>query len=134
MSNITRHVVLSIPAANAWSVVGDPSSISDWHPAITSSPTEGNRRTCTFPDGATLVEQISAHDDASMKYTYTIVEGAVPMRDYVSTIEVIPLDAHSCKLQWSGTFEPLGPEPDVTAFVAGVYEAGLESVRARVSR
>ena len=98
-----------------------------------SSPTDGNRRTCTFPDGSTIVESISAHDDTQMKYTYTIVDGAVPMRDYVSTIEVIPVDAGSCKLQWSGTFVPLAPEADVSAFVAGVYEAGLESVRARVS-
>jgi hypothetical protein len=94
---------------------------------------DGTRRTCTFPDGAKIVESISAHDDTGMKYTYTIVEGAVPMRDYVSTIEVIPVDARSCKLQWSGTFEPLGPEAEVSAFVAGVYEAGLDSVRARVS-
>lgn len=133
MSNITRHVVLPVPATNVWSLVGDPSRISDWHPAIVSSPMVGDRRTCTFPDGATIVERISARDDLGMKYTYTILEGAVPMRDYVSTIEVIPVDDRSCKLQWSGTFEPLGPEADVSAFVAGVYEAGLDSVRARVT-
>jgi hypothetical protein len=132
MSNITRHIVLPVPATKVWSLVGAPSSISNWHPAIVSSAMDGNRRTCTFPDGATIVESISAHDDSRMKYTYTIVEGAVPMRDYVATIEVIAVDDRSCKLQWSGTFEPLGPEADVTAFVAGVYEAGLDSVRARV--
>lgn len=133
MSNITRHVVLPVPAHKVWSLIGDPASISDWHPAIVSSPTEGNRRTCTFPDGAKVVESISAHDDAKMKYTYAIVEGAVPMRDYVSTLEVIPVDDRSCKLQWSGTFEPLGPEAEVSRFVAGVYQAGLDSVRARLS-
>lgn len=133
MSSITRHIVLPVPATKVWSLVGAPTRISDWHPAIVSSPIDGNRRTCTFPDGSRIVESISAHDDSKMKYTYTIVEGAVPMRDYVSTIEVIPVDAGSCKLQWSGTFEPLGPEAEVSAFVAGVYEAGLDSVRARLS-
>lgn len=133
MSNITRHVVLAAPASKVWSLVGAPSSIADWHPAIVSSPTDANRRTCTFPDGNKIVEAISAHDDAKMKYTYAIIEGAVPMRDYVATIEVIAMDDRSCKLQWSGTFEPLGPEAEVCAFVAGVYEAGLDSVRAKLS-
>jgi len=133
MTNIDRHIVLSVPATAVWSLVGDPARICDWHPAIVSSPMDGDRRTCTFPDGASIVERISTRDDAAMKYTYTIVEGAVPMRDYVSTIAVIPVDAGSCKLQWSGTFEPLGPEADVSAFVAGVYQAGLDAVRARVS-
>ena len=133
MSSITRHVILPVPATTVWSIVGAPSGLSDWHPAIVSSPIDGNRRTCTFPDGAKIVESISAHDDTKMKYSYTIVEGAVPMRDYVSTIEVIPVDVGSCRLQWSGTFEPLGPEADVCAFVGGVYEAGLDSVRARLS-
>lgn len=132
MSNITRHIILAVPATKVWNLVGAPSSLSTWHPAVVSSPTTGDRRTCTFPDGSTIVESISAHDEIKMKYTYTIIEGAVPMRDYVSTLEVIPLDAQSCKLQWSGTFEPLGPEAEVTAFVAGVYDAGLDSVRARV--
>jgi hypothetical protein len=133
MTNITRQIVLPVPASKVWSLVGAPSNISDWHPAIVSSPVDGNRRTCTFPDGAKIVEAISAHDDIKMKYTYTIVDGAVPMRDYVSTIEVVQVDDQSCKLQWSGTFEPLAPEADVCAFVAGVYEAGLASVSARVS-
>jgi hypothetical protein len=132
MSNLTRHVVLPVPANEVWSLIGAPASIADWHPAIVSSPTEGKRRTCTFPDGGTIVESISSHDDAKMKYTYTIVEGAVPMRGYVSTIEVVAVDDRSCKMQWSGTFEPLGPEAEVVAFVAGVYEAGLEAVRARL--
>jgi hypothetical protein len=132
MTNIIRHIDLSVPAATVWNLVGAPASIADWHPAIVSSPIQGDRRTCTFPDGAKIVETISAHDDARMQYTYTIVEGAVPMRDYVSTLEVIPVSDQSCKLQWSGTFEPLGPEAEVSAFLAGVYQAGLDSVRARL--
>jgi len=51
----------------------------------------------------------------------------------VATIEVVAIDDRTSRLQWSGTFEPLGPEADVCAFVAGIYEAGLDSVRAQLS-
>lgn len=133
MSNVSRQVELNVPAATAWKLVGNPESLSDWHPAIVTSPVNDGRRTCSFPDGKQIVESVASHDDANMKYTYTIVEGEVPMRDYVSTLEVVAIDDARCRLQWSATFEPLAPEAEVAGFVGGVYEAGLESVKARLA-
>ena len=127
MTNIKKTTEVAVPASRAWALIGKPGSISNWHPAIASSPTEGTRRQCVLADGAKITEEIRAHDDAQRSYTYAIVDSPLPVKDYVATLRVTEAGPDRCVLEWSGSYEPLGPAEDIEAMIAGVYEAGLSA-------
>ena len=63
MSQVLRSRDLPVSAAQAWTLIGQPGSISDWHPAITESPIDGNKRECLLADGARIQEEIREHSD-----------------------------------------------------------------------
>ena len=65
-----------------------------------------------------------------MSYTYTIVEGVLPVADYQATITVMPAGDNSSNVSWSGTFNAAGAD-DATATetINGVYKAGLDNLK-----
>ena len=131
MSQILRTRDLPVSADRAWALVGQPASMSQWHPAITESPVDGNKRACTLADGACIQEEIRAHDDAARSYTYVITGGPLPVKDYASALKVESTGPQSCRLEWSANFEALAPAAEVEAMVGGVYDAGLDAVVAQ---
>ena len=133
MATLTRTTELPYSADRAWSIVGRPDSISEWHPAIASSDTDGNTRVCVLGDGARIQEEIRAHDDAARSYTYVITNSPLPVKDYASTIEVKALGDGRSVVSWSCSYEPLAPAGDVEALIGGVYEAGLGALSDRAS-
>jgi hypothetical protein len=79
------------------------------------------------------VEELVARDDANRSYTYRIVEGPLPVRNYTSTISVSDDGDGRSKIDWTGRFEADGAsEDEATGVVAGIYEAGLSSLSARL--
>lgn len=119
----------------AWATVGDFCAIADWHPAVAKCDVADHagtqRRTLTLGDGALIVEDLVARDEAGMSYTYRIVESPLPVADYESTIAVRP-DGDGAKLEWTGTFEPAGAsEDEAVEVMEGIYAAGLEGIVAK---
>jgi hypothetical protein len=130
MSNVSVSFVYPVNPARAWSVIGAPAGIADWHPAITSSASDGTSRTCILADGGEVVETILEHDDAGRHYRYGIDSSPLPIRDYVSTLRVTAADV-GCKVTWESTFEVVeAPPAEVEAAIRGLYEAGLTQLRA----
>jgi hypothetical protein len=97
--------------------------MSQWHPAIQSSETQGSSRVCVLPDGTRIQEEIRAHDDAARSYTYVITESPLPVKDYAATLKVVELDGGRSRLEWSCSYEPLAPAEEVEAMITGVYDA-----------
>lgn len=119
---------LAVDAASGWAAVGDFCGISKWHPVVakceTSEKDGKTFRTLTLKDGAKLLEQLVAFDKAGMSYTYTIVEGPLPVKNYKSTISVKPAGSTST-LSWAGTFDANGAaDADAVKTITGIYEAG----------
>lgn len=119
---------IATDAAATWAAIGDFCGISKWHPVVTKcqiSEKDGKTfRTLTLKDGATLLEQLVSFDKAGMSYTYTIVEGPLPVKNYTSTIAVKPAGSAST-VTWAGTFEANGAaDADAIKTITGVYEAG----------
>ena len=115
-------------AAMAWAAIGDFCGISKWHPAVTKcelSENDGKTfRTLTLKDGAKLLEQLVVFDKAAMSYTYTIVEGPLPVKNYSSTISVKSAGKAST-LSWMGKFDANGAtDAEAVKVITGIYEAG----------
>lgn len=126
------------PAAQAWAAVGDFCGIANWHPAIAkcelSKKDGATLRHLTLKDGAQLTEKLVSIDPAAKSLTYTIVEGPLPVTNYMSTLKVVA-KGQGATFDWSGTFDAKGaPDADVVKTLTGIYAAGVDSLAAKTSK
>ena len=134
---VSKEAVVAMTPADLWKKVGDFNGMNTWHPAIASSEiVKGNNnevgahRKLTLGDGAVILEELAARDDASMSLTYLILEGPLPVTDYRSTMTVVAEGEGQSKLTWSSTFKAAaGVEPaKAQEVIGGVYQAGLDNL------
>jgi hypothetical protein len=73
-----------------WAKVSDFCGIANWHPAIEKCAlsADGKTRTLSLKGGGSIVEKLEKRDDAQHSYSYSIVEGPLPVANYMSTISV----------------------------------------------
>jgi hypothetical protein len=125
--NVSRDI--DVPARAVWSIIGNPADLYRWHPMFVTSEVSGGKRECTLPDGARVVEQITAHDDAAMRYAYRITTSPLPLSDYASQLSVEVRGAGS-RVTWEGVYTP--PEAgaaEIEALLRQVYATGLDALR-----
>ena len=126
--DVSEKMDSALSADAVWAKVGDFCGIAKWHPAVkncTLSQKDGaSMRLLDLGGGATVLEKLISRDDAKRTYTYAIVEGALPVQNYVSTLTVNANGAGSTIL-WNGKFEAKGaPDADAAKLIAGIYQAG----------
>lgn len=129
MHTVTVLAHLSASTDDVWSKIGNPGTISAWHPAIAKSSLDGKDRLCTLANGAEINEAIDNVDDANHSYSYRIVESPLPVADYASTIKVVDADG-GCAVEWTSSFDVTnGPAEDTVGMIKDVYAAGLTALR-----
>ncbi|MDX1540378.1 MAG: SRPBCC family protein [Geminicoccaceae bacterium] len=134
---VRRSVEVAAPPAEVWELIGDVCSIADWHPVIASCIREEDDRALyrilQTEDGSTLHEQIMQVDDDARFYKYSILEGPLPVRGYVSTLSVGPgADDDGSLVIWQSDFSSLGmTDEEAAGIIAGIYDAGLEALADR---
>lgn len=130
MVEVTESISVGADPNAVWELVGDPSALSDWHPAIASSEVENDLRHCALGDGGRLEERIT--EQSGQSYSYEILEGPLPVSDYSSRISVEPSD-EGATINWSATFEAQGvSEPEAEKLIAEIYRTGLEAAAQRL--
>jgi len=131
MSEVSMKTKLNAPAEQVWRIVGQFNNLPEWHPMIATSTLDdgGQRRTLSLPDGSKIVEDLHDFDDGSHTMTYAIVDSPLPVKDYVSTIRVVPSeDGDGCTVIWSSSFDATGDESAAITAVQQVYKAGLDNL------
>ena len=131
--SVTRSVRVGTPVSEVWALVGDFYRMHEWHPAVESTERQkiGDEefRLLRLADGGRILEHLIGRTTHS--YTYTIVRSPLPVKHYEATIEVDTAGA-GAEIRWSGSFEPTAE--GAAGIVAGIYEAGLESLAERFGR
>jgi hypothetical protein len=130
----TASAFIDIPATadQVWQLIGGFDSLPDWLPFIPKSElSEGGRvRSLQTADGAVVVERLEAFDNAGKTYSYSILQAPFPATDYLATIRV-DAQGQGARVTWSGRFTPVGvSDEDVVALFTGIYQGGLEALRA----
>ncbi|MHC8314839.1 SRPBCC family protein [Pseudomonas sp. LB3P31] len=130
----TASAFIDIPASadEVWQLVGGFNSLPDWLPFIAESElSEGGRvRSLRTSDGAVVVERLQSFDNAGKTYSYSILQAPFPAKDYLATIRV-EAQGEGARVTWSGQFAPVGvSEEEVVALFAGIYQGGVEALRA----
>ena len=91
-------------------------------------------RTVTLPGGLQLQERLEAFDDAGRRFSYAIVgKSPLPMRDYLSTVQIRETGPTGCEVAWEGRFDPRpGSEAAMQQAVRGIYTNGIAALRKKL--
>jgi len=137
-ASISRSVDVNATPAAVWSVIGSFCAIKDWLPPVGTCSVDGKNpptRTLTTKDGkATFIERQSARSDTRHFYSYTFLSSPLPVSNYSSTLQVVSKGNGEATVIWRATYTPAaGKEKAADEALQGIYKAGLESIKARVS-
>ena len=147
---VEKTVTISAPPAKVWAIVKDFGGMQKWHPAVVSTKLENKNdpdgkpttyRTLNLKGGGTIVEYLSYAKDDEMKIKYYMTtDTALPVTDYVGTMQVkAGATANESVVTWVGRFYrkytlnppiPAGQDDaSAVAAVTGVFDAGLPSLK-----
>jgi carbon monoxide dehydrogenase subunit G len=130
----TASATIDIPASadQVWQLIGGFNTLPDWLPFIPNSElSDGGRvRTLQTADGGVVVERLQTFDNAAKTYSYSIEQAPFPATDYLATIKV-EAQGQGARVTWSGRFNAKGvSDEEVVALFHGIYQGGLEALRA----
>jgi hypothetical protein len=123
---------LANPADVVWALIGDFGGLHRWHPLVHGLDLswEGRIRTLHYADGSRAVERLEARSDASRRYVYVLVDGALPISDCRATLQV-SARKNGCTVIWSSVFEPAGAtESTGGEHLRQLYMEGLAALAA----
>ncbi len=135
MTELAKSVELKAAADRVWAVIGQFGDIAQWHPVIDAGRVEEvdgkRRRLLAVTGGGTLIEQLDAVDDGAMSYSYSLIDGPLPVEDYHSTIAVMPVDESHCRVTWTGRFRPKPgtTESQAIQVIESIYTTGFDALR-----
>ena len=137
-ASLLRSVDVEGSPAKVWSMIGAFCAIKDWLPPVGTCTEDGKvppTRTLVTKDGkATFVELQTARSDAEHFYSYTFQSSPLPVGHYTSTIKVAAKGKGMSTITWRGEYVPEpGKEKDANDALSGIYEAGLDSIKAKLA-
>ena len=106
MAEVSATEDVPLAADKVWDVIGDFSGIRKWAVLVQSESTEqtpqGPVRSLTMPDGRVVRELLVRQDAHS--YTYSL--DRPDMKEYASTVAVVPVGANAAKISLTIRFTP----------------------------
>jgi 8-hydroxy-5-deazaflavin:NADPH oxidoreductase len=130
--------IIDAPIETLWAKVANFQNVVNWHPDVTESSlldaatgTEpGDKRQIQLRDGTLVREKLLAIDTDLHRYTYSVDDGQLPLRDHMSTVSMLALNDNSTEVIWTASFRPVGiPAADLANGVrSGVIELGLDGL------
>ena len=132
MISISMKTQINAPAADVWAVISDFNALPKYVAAAVESKVDGEGvgtvRTLTLPDGALLRERLEQLDADGMSLQYSILDGPLPVADYLSTMKVTPSE-DGCELEWSCEFNAAGAsDEDARTAMTGIYQMGFDGL------
>ncbi|MBZ8132129.1 SRPBCC family protein [Afifella sp. IM 167] len=135
MTDLARHIVTSATPEEVWALIGDYFAMESWHPGVAACEREadGKTRRLTLPDGASIREERTDDGILPHAYAYSIVESPLPLKRHAATLAVTP-QGKGARVDWQCEFAAeAGAEEVVAGILAGVFEAGLAEIEARLA-
>ena len=132
MAEVKVEGELGAGVDEVWKVVGDFVGLIEGMGVPVESEGEGIGMTRKISMGpAPIVERLEERDDAAKKIVYSILEGPLPVSNYVSTMQLTEAGSGRTNLTWSSTFDPVGDEAAAKQVVTGIYDGGIKGLQAR---
>ena len=145
MLSVKERIEINAKPEDVWAKVRDYGDGGAWHPAVKQTEIlsgENNKvgaiRLLTLQDGGTIKEELLAYDPKKMSYRYVILEGVLPVRDYVATIAVAKAKDGKSVVTWQSHFKRKDPsatpaegqgDDDATNLITAIYKQGFENLK-----
>lgn len=138
MAEVVVKDEIRASAQAVWDLVKDFGGLQRWMDAINSCEVEGEGvgavRTLGL-QGASLRERLEAYDEATRTFSYSILDGPLPVQNYVATLKVMDRGADHCGIEWASQYEPAGaPDEQVRGIIQGVYTGGIAAIKKRLEK
>ena len=136
MSKVDIEVEFSSSADDVWAKIADFGGIGDWAPGIETCDLEGQEVGAVRRigmGGMEIAERLEAIDDDARQLSYSIVEGPMPIKNYLATIRVSERAAGGSTLAWYCDFEAPGMSDEqvggIAAGMEGAYKGMCEALK-----
>jgi hypothetical protein len=133
MTKVALSSNFPVAADDIWKLIGGFNGLPEWHPAIKASSLEegGRVRKLELAGGGSITERLESFSDKEHVYSYSIVQGPLPVAEYVSTLKVRKAeDGKGATVEWSSEFKPKGAsDTDASKVIEGIYKAGFDNLR-----
>jgi uncharacterized protein YndB with AHSA1/START domain len=104
LGSIRHEVRIRRPAADVWTLVGDPVRLPEWFPGIDAAAVDGASRVITMGTGVAMPEEILVNDPVQRRFQYRIT--APLFRHHRGTIDVIDLGDESSLVVYATDADP----------------------------
>lgn len=140
MARVFVSSVINASADTVWERVRDFNALPKWHPRIRDSRIEdalpadkvGCIRNFNLQSGDTIREQLLGLSDYDMFCTYSMLEGPMPLWDYIATLRLTPVtDGTRCFAEWSAEFacDPKDESDLVSGIGTNVFQGGFDALK-----
>lgn len=140
MARVFISSVIPAEAAKVWERVRDFNALPKWHPRIRDSRIEdawpsdriGCVRNFHLQNGDMIREKLVGLSDYDMFFTYTMLEGPMPLWDYMSTVRLTPVtDGNRTFAEWTAEFEcdPKDEADLVSGVGTNVFQGGFDALK-----
>jgi hypothetical protein len=133
MTEVTMKTTVNASPDKVWDVLGDFNGTPRFLAAVSQSVVEGSGvgavRTLTLAGGGRIRERLEAFHPDETTLKYSILDGPLPVKNYLSTVRVSRTGDGRTDIFWSSTFEPSGAsEAEARQAIEGVYQLGFEGL------
>ena len=140
MARVFVSSVINAASDRVWERVRDFNALPKWHPRIRDSRIEdalpsdkgGCIRNFNLQNGDNIREQLVGLSDYDLFCSYTMLEGPMPLWDYMATLRFTPVtDGARTFAEWSAEFscDP-GDEADLVSGIGtNVYQGGFDALK-----
>ena len=140
---VFASIVITAPAEKVWAVVRDFIGLTEWSNVVSAARITndmaadqiGAVRELKLGDGGDFIETLIALSDEDMSLQYDIVDGPIPVSNYIATMRVYPITAsNTTYMTWSATFDTTDDQRELMRSVVGdqICAAGLQSLKAYI--
>ena len=140
MARVFVSSVINAASDRVWERVRDFNALPKWHPRIRDSRIEdalpsdkvGCIRNFNLQNGDNIREQLVGLSDFDLFCSYTMLEGPMPLWDYMATLRFTPVtDGARTFAEWSAEIS-CDPEDDadkVSGNGANVFQGGFDALK-----
>jgi carbon monoxide dehydrogenase subunit G len=134
---ISEEGDLNVNADVVWEVIGDFGGLAKWlNPNMSvelqgTSTDAGSTRTLTMGNGFSITEALVDYSKENRSYSYIVIGGGGSVKNYLSTLKVVPTGANTSKVVWSATFDPGEGADDAAARegMSNIYKGAIEGIK-----
>lgn len=140
MARVFVSSVINADVSTVWARIRDFNAMPRWHPRIRDSRIEdaapsdkiGCIRSLHLQNGDLIRERLVGLSDYDLFYSYVMLEGPMPLSDYMATVRLTPItEGDRTFVEWSAEFacDPANEADLINKIGSDVFRSGFDALK-----